>query len=403
MSIHRSKGLEFPVVFLCDCAKPFNRAGPERHDPAAHRSWGSPACAGTPRLQTQFSTVPDAGAAAGDRTLDALGGAAGALCGAHPGQGAAHPDRDARQGWGEARGGWPARRRGTASCPPYQVRGAARYLDWVLMAAVHHPGRGRTAGAVRRRGRRRSGAGRVFGRRPARWGRPARGGGDGGGDAAAARPGAHRGAGAAARLALSLRARDADPHQDGGFADLQGGARQKLPLRGTARLFAGAGAHRRAAWQRRSTSSCSFPTTGGGGKGASPPSSNGWRGRASSSRQEADAIDAGRCCAAFFRSAAGRRRIFRADRVWRELRFLAEVGAGDARRRTPTSSTRGGKTAVQGVADCVFAEGGGADDRRLQDRPGQDAGRAGANATRVQLRALPARCSAARWACRIRE
>ena len=45
--------------------------------------------------------------------------------------------------------------------------------------------------------------------------------------------------------------------------------------------------------------------------------------------------------------------------MWRELRFLAEVGRETLGAYTDLFDA-GGKTAVQGVADCVFAEDGGA-------------------------------------------
>ena len=246
MSIHRSKGLEFPVVFLCDCAKQFNRQD-LNGTTLLHTELGFACVRRDPKLQTQFSTVPmQALRLAIERSMlsEELRVLYVALTRAK--------QRLILTGTltrpGEKLAGLACAPEGNGKLPPYQVRGAASYLDWVLMAAVHHPG---AAGLLAQYGVE---AGAV----PAQAAFSAAVLPVGGDPLAAGEtteetpppPGAHRGAGAAARLALSLRARDADPHQDGGFADLQGGARQKLPLRGTARLFAGAGTHRRAAWQR---------------------------------------------------------------------------------------------------------------------------------------------------------
>ncbi len=72
-------------------------------------------------------------------------------------------------------------------------------------------------------------------------------------------------------------------------------------------------------------------------------------------RQEADAVDAGKLNRFFSGTLAGR--IFTAEKVYRELRFLAEVGEetlGDYTGLFDGDS----RTAIQGVADCVFIEGG---------------------------------------------
>lgn len=57
MSIHRSKGLEFPVVFLCDCARRFNRDD-LRQSVLLHARFGFACMRRDVRTATQFTTVP---------------------------------------------------------------------------------------------------------------------------------------------------------------------------------------------------------------------------------------------------------------------------------------------------------------------------------------------------------
>ncbi len=57
MSIHRSKGLEFPVVFLCDCARRFNRDD-LRQSVLLHARLGFACMRRDMRTATQFTTVP---------------------------------------------------------------------------------------------------------------------------------------------------------------------------------------------------------------------------------------------------------------------------------------------------------------------------------------------------------
>ena len=57
MSIHRSKGLEFPVVFLCDCAKAFNRED-LRGATLLHADMGFTCVRRDYERMTQFPTLP---------------------------------------------------------------------------------------------------------------------------------------------------------------------------------------------------------------------------------------------------------------------------------------------------------------------------------------------------------
>lgn len=75
------------------------------------------------------------------------------------------------------------------------------------------------------------------------------------------------------------------------------------------------------------------------------------------SKQEAEALSANRL-ECFFSSPLAQR-IFASKKVWRELKFLSETGKEVLGVYTELFE-HGGKTAIQGVADCVFVEDGSA-------------------------------------------
>jgi len=75
------------------------------------------------------------------------------------------------------------------------------------------------------------------------------------------------------------------------------------------------------------------------------------------SRAEAESLDLA-CLHSFFHSPLAKR-IFEADTVMRELRFLGQCGAGLLGDYV-SGMDRQSKIALQGVADCVFLENGGA-------------------------------------------
>ncbi|MBS4785630.1 MAG: helicase-exonuclease AddAB subunit AddA [Clostridiales bacterium] len=70
--------------------------------------------------------------------------------------------------------------------------------------------------------------------------------------------------------------------------------------------------------------------------------------------EEGESIDTERIAAFFSSSLYGR--IARADRVWREYRFLAVIGEEELH-GLAEAELHGCRTTVQGVADCIFQEG----------------------------------------------
>lgn len=137
MTIHRSKGLEFPVVFLCDCAREFNRG-----DYIGGIQWNSEmgfACARRDfDTRKQYPTVPLQAlkleqqraslseelrmlyvAMTRARELLIMTG----VC------------ADFKKGLE----GWICRPGMNGKLAPYAMRGAKNYLDWLMMAAVQHP------------------------------------------------------------------------------------------------------------------------------------------------------------------------------------------------------------------------------------------------------------------------
>ena len=140
MSIHRSKGLEFPVVFLCDCAKPFNREDLNGNT-LLHSELGFACVRRDFEQMRQYTTIPMQAVrlelersmlseelrmlyVALTRAKERL-----ILTGAvnRPGEKMAALVADLDE---------------HGKLPSYLVRGASSYLDWVLMALAHHPGFG---------------------------------------------------------------------------------------------------------------------------------------------------------------------------------------------------------------------------------------------------------------------
>ena len=353
MSIHRSKGLEFPVVFLCDCAKQFNRQD-LNGTTLLHTELGFACVRRDPKLQTQFSTVPmQALRLAIERSMlsEELRVLYVALTRAK--------QRLILTGTltrpGEKLAGLACAPEGNGKLPPYQVRGAASYLDWVLMAAVHHPGAagllaqyGVEAGAVPAQAAFSAAVLPVGGDPPAA--------GETAGETPPPPDPALTGAlerRLAWRYPFAPETRiptkmAVSQISKGELANSYrfAGRPAFLQERGLTAAQRGSALHK----------FMQFSDYRAAAKDVAAELERMAR-EGFLSRQEAEAIDAGKL-AAFFRSPlAGR--IFRADRVWRELRFLAEVGRETLGAYTDLFDA-GGKTAVQGVADCVFAEDGGA-------------------------------------------
>lgn len=137
MSIHRSKGLEFPVVFLCDCAKQFNKED-LRSNTLLHSQLGFACMRRDFEKMIQFTTVPmQALRLEIERSMLSeelrilyvaltrakeylfLTGTITKVDEKLSGS-VSEPDENGK-------------------LPSYLVRGASSYLDWILMAAVHHP------------------------------------------------------------------------------------------------------------------------------------------------------------------------------------------------------------------------------------------------------------------------
>lgn len=146
MSIHRSKGLEFPVVFLCDTAKQFNKEDLWQNT-LLHSELGFACVRRDFELMKQFSTVPmqalrlEIERSSLSEELRVLYVAltrakerlliTGISKKKVPEKLAGLVVQTDRQG----------------RLPPHPVRGASCYLDWLLMAAVHHPGLARQLSA----------------------------------------------------------------------------------------------------------------------------------------------------------------------------------------------------------------------------------------------------------------
>lgn len=353
MSIHRSKGLEFPVVFLCDCAKRFNREDLNGNT-LLHTELGFACVRRDPKLQTQFSTVPmQALRLAIERSMlsEELRVLYVALTRAK--------QRLILTGSltkpGEKLAGLAAALEENRKLPPYQVRGASSYLDWLLMAAVHHPD---AAGLLAQYG----GEAEPV---PAQAGLSVSilsVGGDPSGQAEAERE-ALPAADPALTEKLSRRLSWRYPFEaetqiptkmavsqisKGEFAKSYrfAGRPAFLQERGLTAAQRGSALHKFMQFADYRAAAEDV------GAELGRMAREGFL-----SRQEAEAIDRGKLTAFFRSPLVGR--IFRADRVWREMRFLAEVGKETLGEYTALFDA-GGMTAIQGVADCVFAENGGA-------------------------------------------
>jgi ATP-dependent exoDNAse (exonuclease V) beta subunit len=92
MSVHKSKGLEFPVVFLCDAGRRFNMQD-TRGTVLVHPKLGlGPKVTDTER-NIEYPQSRPPGHKAPDRPGDPFGGAAAFVRGRHPGKGAAFYNR----------------------------------------------------------------------------------------------------------------------------------------------------------------------------------------------------------------------------------------------------------------------------------------------------------------------
>ena len=354
MSIHRSKGLEFPVVFLCDCAKPFNREDLNGNT-LLHSELGFACMRRDFAQMKQYTTVPmQALRLELERSMlseelrmlyVALTRAkerlviTGALT--RPGERAA-----ALLAGLDAQGKLPA----------YLVRGASSYLDWVQMAAAHHP---------------------AFGEQLSQWGLvpPA---------PAAEIPEVEF---TLVRAGLAQAPQPPQPAgpEPGQLPALEQALAQKLAwryphqalTRVPTKLAVSQIAKGELAQAHRFASRPAFLQEGGltgAQKGnalhkfmqfadyrraaqdvEAELARMGSQGFLTS--QEVASIDPQRLQNFFTGPLAAR--IFRSPQVWRELRFLAQVGQETLGPYTSLLE-EGGETVVQGVADCVFLEDGAA-------------------------------------------
>lgn len=137
MSIHRSKGLEFPVVFLCDTAKKINKEDLNGNT-LLHSKLGFACVRRDFELLKQFTTVPmQALRLELDRSIlsEELRVLYVAMTRAKErliitGLTDKAQEKLASFSFGLENG----------RLPPYMVRSAVSYLDWLMMAAVHHEG-----------------------------------------------------------------------------------------------------------------------------------------------------------------------------------------------------------------------------------------------------------------------
>lgn len=352
MTIHRSKGLEFPVVFLCDCAKTFNRA-----DYAGSVLWNSElgfACARRDfDTRKQYTTAPlqalkleqqRAALAEELRMLYVAMTRAKELlimtgvC-ADLAKGA---DR------------WKSGRRENGKPAPFAMRSARSYLDWLMMAAGHVPG---VEAAVERFAERTDSLREVFHAGTFSLelsGPPSRRLSQDLEETAlqAADRGLER-----VREALAFRyPHKAQTHISTKLAVSQlakGEAAKEYRFRsrpaclsqgGLTGAQKGNALHKFMQFSDYAAAAADVETE------LERLASKGFL-----SRQEAESIDIGRLETFFGGTLAAR--IFRAERVLREQRFLAEVGRAEIGdfMEFPDGESR---TVVQGIADCVFIEDG---------------------------------------------
>lgn len=138
MTVHRSKGLEFPIVFLCDCAKRFNRRD-LLSNTLLHSTLGFACMRRDFKLMKQYKTVPmQAIRLELERSMlsEELRVLYVAMTRAK--------ERLFLVGTLEKAGERFAKLDGliaeNGKLHAHHVRGAQCYLDWLLMAVLHHPG-----------------------------------------------------------------------------------------------------------------------------------------------------------------------------------------------------------------------------------------------------------------------
>ena len=355
MSIHRSKGLEFPVVFLCDCAKRFNREDLQGST-LLHSELGFACVRRDFELMKQYTTVPMqalrlelersmlseelrllyvAMTRAKERLIltgvtkkadEKIAGLLSAL----------EPD---------------------GKLPSYLVRGAGSYLDWLLMAAAHHPA---LAGRLAERGLEPPAPSPAEGPLEFVVVTPAEEGEE---------PPREAPEKAAAPVDEALE--DELRRRIGWRYPFE--AQTRLPTKMAVSQIAHgetAGAYRFAGrpaflqeegltGAQRGDALHKFMQFSDYARAAADPAAELERLAAEGflSRQEAGAVEVERLRAFFTGPLAAR--IFASQKVWRELRFLAEAGRETLGEYTDLFEGES-KTAVQGVADCVFLEDGGA-------------------------------------------
>ena len=137
MSIHRSKGLEFPVVFLCDTAKKFN-VQDLRANMLLHSQLGFACVARDYATRSQYTTIPmEALRLELDRAMlsEEMRVLYVALTRAREKLILTSVQNSLEKKLASLHGALTPR--GTVS--PYLVRSGHSYADWMLMALIHHP------------------------------------------------------------------------------------------------------------------------------------------------------------------------------------------------------------------------------------------------------------------------
>lgn len=137
MTIHRSKGLEFPVVFLCDCAREFNKG-----DYIGGIQWNAEmgfACARRDfDTRKQYQTVP-LQALKLEQQRASLAEELRMLYVAMTRARELLVMTGVCTDFAKALPGWIQEPKRKDKLSAYVMRGAKSYLDWLMMAAVHHP------------------------------------------------------------------------------------------------------------------------------------------------------------------------------------------------------------------------------------------------------------------------
>lgn len=352
MSIHRSKGLEFPVVLVCDCAKQFNKED-LRGNTLLHSELGFACVRRDFEQMKQFTTVPMQ-ALRLELERSSLSEELRVLYVAMT----RAKERLILMGTitklGERLGGLLTNVDEHGKLPAHPVRGAGSALDWLLMAAAHHPN---LAGTLAQ-----------FGLEAA--------------EVAAESP-----------LSLTIT-RVTDDEEASSVAPTRAealpdptlleelsrrlafvypyAAQTKIPTKMAISQIAKGEAAQSFRFSRRPSFLSERGLTGAQKGNAlhkfmqfSDYARAAQDARAEISRMamggflsqaEADAVSP-ETLRKFFESPLAAR-IFAAQTVHRELRFLAEVGAETLGAYTDLFDGTDAKTAIQGVADCVFIEDG---------------------------------------------